>query len=118
MFNAETTLRPKRFKPASDSLKQDIAQRLIEQLIDVKYKALFKVWDEALQGKPIDWIQYSKTMNRVSHSYVTRSIEDQLTWFKDGEWTLRYNVNTFIRKGNDCLDAPNCSQRFTHDRFV
>ena len=88
---------------AASYFKHNIAQRLTEQLADMKYKALAKAWGEALQGKPVDWIQYGKSMNRVSHSYVTASIEDQLAWFKDGEGPKRYYIVGVPLTGKETL---------------
>ena len=88
---------------AASCLKQDIAQRLTEQLADMKYKALAKVWGGTIKGMPIDWIQYGKTMNRVSHSYVTPAIEEQLAWFKDGKCEKRYYVAEVPLSGKEVV---------------
>ena len=69
----------------------------------MKYKALAKVWGDAMQGNPIDWIQYGKTMKRVSHSYITPSIEDQLAWFVDDKQKKHYCVTEILAAGGETL---------------
>ena len=77
---------------AGDCLQRDVSRRFAEQLVDMKYKALAKTWFGALEGELIDWVQYAKTMNRISHSYVTPAVEEQLSWFESEDADRRYDI--------------------------
>ena len=103
VFKKLTLALEEKGESAALCLKQDVAQRFAEQLVDVKYKALAKAWGDAMQGKPIDWIQYGKTMKRVSHSYITSSIEDQLAWFVDNKQKKHYCVTEILVAGGETL---------------
>ena len=57
-----------------------------------------------MQGKQIKWIQYGRTMKRVSHSYITSSIEDQLAWIvKDKQKKQCWGTEILVTGGETLL---------------
>ncbi len=93
------SLKPLDARSAS-SFKYDVACKLAEQLIDMKYKAMSKLWNKAYEGEPIDWEAYQKSMGRVKYSYVNAEVEESLAWFKGPNLVSRYYVTEIesIRK--------------------
>ena len=76
----------------ADAFQRDVSERFAEQLVDMKYKALTKIWYQAYNGTNIDWETYGRTMMRISHSYITSDIEERLSWFKTDSDTARFDV--------------------------
>ena len=73
-------------------LMGDVAQRLAEQLADMKYKDYAQKWDQIIyRHRP--WMeQMIKPMMRIDNSYLTNEMEEELGWFFYDKRFSRFTV--------------------------
>ena len=77
---------------AHNRLMGDVAQRLAEQMADMKYKDYSQKWDKIIHSHRPILGETQKPLIRIKSSYLTKEREEELGWFFYDKRFSRYTV--------------------------